>query len=147
MDLPNAKSATEEFLNQKRDLHKKFSEQLNSGLYRNGEIISVKGNSVKTEVWVRNGPGSSYLCPNDLISKDARYMLKSFIIGSTVDPIRIGVDNSHLYAHIDIPGVEKGIKIPIMDPFNMGMCGSIVHGATLQDEQIRDKVLEYYQML
>lgn len=144
MDEDKAYLATKECLKLRKDLHNQFATKLNSDSYVNGQIISVSGSLIEAKMWIKSGRENRILAPTEMANQNTRYLLTYQMIGSPSDPIRIGIDNCHRFAHLDVPKVEKGISIPVSDPNNIGMCGSVVNGITLQDSEIKDKINNYW---
>jgi hypothetical protein len=115
------KQAVEEALELKKKLHQKFAEKLDSGNYQNGEKLKVQGDICFAEVWIKSGNDNRTLKPEELADVNTRYKMTYGVIGSPTDPIRLGLDNNHDIAHLDVPGVKKAIPLPLKIPTILGI--------------------------
>jgi hypothetical protein len=138
------KETTEEAIKIKNELHKNFSELLNSGSYKNNQKLSLLRNGVKIEMSLVNGSGTQSLSKDDLKGENTKYHMKIFNLGVSPEPFRIEVDNAHSQAHINNPSTGSRIGIPIENLQNMGYCGSIVFGLTMNGSQLKDELLKYF---
>jgi len=148
MKEESVKEYVKETLELRNSLHKKFADSVNSSSFENGTTIQQSGSYVMTEIWVNNGVGTACISNQDLANEKARYMFRVKPLVGTVTPLRIGVDNCHRDAHIDIPGVHEGkTYIPLKDPMNMGNIGSVAFGCTLTEEELQESFNKYFSSM
>ena len=146
MDEGLANKYTIETLRIRELLHQEFAKQVNTSSFRNDSSIQRSGSYVSAEIWVNNGVGTACISNEDLANDEARYLFKVRPLIGTTSPLRIGVDNCHREAHLDIPTVPDGkVAIQLKDPMNIGNIGSVAFGCTLKDGELGDNLYNYFK--
>jgi hypothetical protein len=141
-----AKKYADETLRIRELLHQEFARQVNAASFKNDSTIQQCGSYVSAEIWVNNGVGTACISNEDLANEKARYLFKVRALEGTTAPLRIGVDNCHREAHLDIPTVSNGkVAIPLKDPMNIGNVGSVAFGCTLKDGELGDNLYNYFK--
>ena len=70
--------------------------------------------------------------------------MKIFPLGVPQEPFRIEVDNIHPQAHLNNSANDERLDIPVENVRNMGYCGSVAFGLTMDSNQLKNELLKYF---